>query len=106
MVQAFIDMNSHFSRNLDSQIISNICKKQVFLYHKIMKQQTIVHISEEISSLEGIYDLFRHSGGINFPSNLDALEDILFDIQGLHIIIDDIDYFRTIFDSKMTKKYF
>lgn len=71
-----------------------------------MQNETIVHITPDIVSMEDIYDLFRRSDCVDFPSNLDALEDSLSDILHLRIIIDDISYFRTIFDTKMTKKYF
>lgn len=71
-----------------------------------MQNETIVHITPDIASMEDIYELFRHLGCVDFPSNLDALEDALSDMARLHIIIDDISHFRTIFDTKMTKKYF
>lgn len=71
-----------------------------------MQNETIVHITPDIASMEDIYELFRRSGCMDFPSNLDALEGSLSDIPYLHIIIDDISHFRTIFDTKMTKKYF
>ena len=71
-----------------------------------MQNETIVYITPDIASMEDIYELFRRSDCVDIPSNLDALEDSLSDIPHLHIIIDDISHFRTIFDTKMTKKYF
>lgn len=55
--------------------------------------------------MEDIYDLFRWVSKRDFPSNLDALEDVLSDMS-YQVYIDDISHFRTIFDSKMTEKYF
>ena len=56
--------------------------------------------------MEELYDFFRFTLERDFPSNLDALEDVLWDFSDLSVEIDDISHFRIIFDLQMTKNYF
>jgi RNAse (barnase) inhibitor barstar len=70
-----------------------------------MKKQ--IHINtEEIVSMPSLYDFFKRELARDFAHNLDALADVLSDAKDIEITIDDILHFRTIFDQKMTKKYF
>jgi RNAse (barnase) inhibitor barstar len=70
-----------------------------------MKKQ--IHIdTEEIVSMPSLYSFFEHELGRDFAHNLDALADVLSDEENIIVAINDITHFRSIFDPKMTKKYF
>lgn len=63
-------------------------------------------LPEYISSMEELYDFFRMKLQRNFPSNLDALEDVLWDESDCSIEVENISHFRAVFDLEMTKNYF
>ena len=69
-----------------------------------MKKRISIN-TEEIVSMAALYSFFERELGRDFSHNLDALSDVLSD-EEIEISIDDIGRFRTIFDTKMTKKYF
>jgi RNAse (barnase) inhibitor barstar len=69
-----------------------------------MKKQISIN-TEEIVSMAALYSFFERELGRDFSHNLDALSDVLSD-EEIEISIDDIGRFRTVFDTKMTKKYF
>lgn len=56
--------------------------------------------------MESLCEFFRLQLHQEFPSNLDALEEILMHTPDITIEFEDIAYFRTVFDRKMTKIYF
>lgn len=70
-----------------------------------MKKQIYIN-TEEIVSMPSLYSLFEHELGRDFAHNLDALADILSDSGDISIFINNSSNFRTVFDQKMTKKYF
>ena len=72
----------------------NLVKKQIYIN------------TEEIVSMPSLYSFFEYELGRDFAYNLDALADVLSEAVDIEIMIDDIAHFRTIFDQKMTKKYF
>jgi len=63
-------------------------------------------IPKSISSMETLYEFLRNTLHEDFPSNLDALADILSDIPDILFEIEDISHFRTVFNIEMTKNYF
>lgn len=66
----------------------------------------IILIPACITSMESLCEFFRLQLHQEFPSNLDALEEILMHTPDITIEFEDIAYFRTVFDRKMTKIYF
>ncbi len=56
--------------------------------------------------MEELYDFLRDILHQDFPSNLDALADVISDSPDIVFEIEDISHFRTIFDLQMTKNYF